>query len=254
MATGFEAKAAWVISALSRDLGITPQQAAGIVGQLGHESAGLQAINERNPVVPGSRGGFGWAQWTGPRRRQFEQWAQNQRLDPASDEANYGFLRHELTASPESAVVTAIKSAPDAETAGRIFTDQFLRPGIPAYASRSKWTQRAAGAIGGPVEAAGGGAGSEAGAGAQTAPAASPVATAATAATTPWWQTMAKSIGQAGAKGLAGYQAPAIGIKPLQEAARIDQGEVANFDPQTADLRRQQLAMAMQRLNSGRLF
>ena len=255
MATGFEAKAAWAISALVRDLGITPQQAAGIVGQLGHESAGLQAINEVNPTVPGSRGGFGWAQWTGPRRRQFEQWAQNRKLPVTSDEANYGFLLDELTAGPESAVVASIRSAPDAETAGRIFTDKFLRPGIPGYGSRSKWTQRAEGAIGGPVEAAGGGAGSDAPYQAPSAPAASPAAPVATAAAkTPWWQQMAKSIGSAGAKGMPAFQAPAVGIRPMQEAARIDQGDFPTIDPQAAELQRQQLAMAMQRLNSGSLW
>lgn len=139
----FTAKAPAVISRLSEDLEITPQQAAGIVGQLGHESEGLQAINERNPLVPGSRGGFGWAQWTGPRRRQFEEWAQAQGLDPSDDETNYGFLLHELKNTPESAVLEDIRGAPDAQTAGRVFTDKFLRPGIPGYESRSQWTDQA---------------------------------------------------------------------------------------------------------------
>ena len=46
--------------------------------------------------MAGSRGGFGWAQWTGPRRREFEAYAKENNLDPKSDEANYGFLVHEL--------------------------------------------------------------------------------------------------------------------------------------------------------------
>lgn len=132
-----------VIQRLSRDLNITPQQAAGIVGQLGHESAGLQAINEYQPVVPGSRGGFGWAQWTGPRRRQFESWAKNQGLDVADPEANYGFLIHELTNTPEKRALEAVRAAPDAISAGRAFTDTFLRPGTPAYKSRDSWVERA---------------------------------------------------------------------------------------------------------------
>ena len=114
-----------VIQRLSQDLNITPQQAAGIVGQLGHESAGLQAINEYNPVVPGSRGGFGWAQWTGPRRKQFESWAQNQGLNVTDPEANYGFLVHELTNTPEKRALDAVRAAPDAISAGRAFTDTF---------------------------------------------------------------------------------------------------------------------------------
>lgn len=139
----FDTKAASIIPRLAADLNLSPEQAAGIVGQLGHESEGLQAINERNPLVPGSRGGFGWAQWTGPRRRQFEQFAQSQGLDPSSDEANYAFLLNELQNTPEGAVLADLRQAPDAQTAGRVFTDKFLRPGIPGYGSRSKWTDRA---------------------------------------------------------------------------------------------------------------
>jgi len=131
------------IQRLSQDLRITPQQAAGIVGQLGHESAGLQAINEYQPVVPGSRGGFGWAQWTGPRRRQFESFAQQRQLEVTDPEANYQFLLHELTETPEGRVLDEIRQTPDAIAAGRLFTDRFLRPGTPAYESRDSWTQRA---------------------------------------------------------------------------------------------------------------
>lgn len=132
-----------VIQRLSADLDLTPQQAAGVVGQLGHESAGLQAINETNPVVPGSRGGFGWAQWTGPRRKAFESWATENKADVADPEANYQFLLHELKDTPEGRVLPALRAAPDAQAAGRLFTDQFLRPGVPAYDSRDSWTQRA---------------------------------------------------------------------------------------------------------------
>lgn len=80
---------------LSKDLNISTDAAAGIVSNLNAES-GLQGINERNPLIPGSRGGFGWAQWTGTRRTEFEAWARANGLDPASDAANYGFLVHEL--------------------------------------------------------------------------------------------------------------------------------------------------------------
>lgn len=80
---------------LASDLGISPTAASGIVSNLNAES-GIQGINEKNPVVPGSRGGFGWAQWTGSRRRDFEAWAAKRGLDPSSDEANYGFLVDEL--------------------------------------------------------------------------------------------------------------------------------------------------------------
>lgn len=143
MATPWEKLAPTYIRRLASDVKISPEQAAGIFGQLGHESAGLQAINEYQPVVPGSRGGFGWAQWTGPRRRAFESWAAENRADVADPEANYQFLLHELTATPEGRVLDAVREAPDAITAGRVFTQRFLRPGVPAYESRDSWVQKA---------------------------------------------------------------------------------------------------------------
>lgn len=66
---GFESKAQTYLPQLVKDLGITQVQAAAILGNLGHESAGLQPnINEKNPTVKGSKGGYGWGQWTGSRR------------------------------------------------------------------------------------------------------------------------------------------------------------------------------------------
>jgi hypothetical protein len=47
---------------------------------------------------------------------------------------------------------------------------------------------------------------------------------------------------------------PRSGGAPQPGAARIDQGDVPTIDPQQAEAQRQMLALAMQRLNSGRLF
>lgn len=132
-----------LVSDLSKDFQLTPEQAAGVVGQLGHESAGFGTMQEVDPTVPGSRGGYGYAQWTGPRRKQFEAWSAQNNLDPSSYEANYGFLKNELANSSEGTVLGDLRSAPDAMTAGRMFTDKFLRPGKPNYGSRDAWTQKA---------------------------------------------------------------------------------------------------------------
>lgn len=78
---------------LMADLNLTREQASGFSGNIGHES-GVQAIQEVNPKS--GRGGFGYAQWTGPRREEFEAFAKAQGLDVASDAANYGFLLKEL--------------------------------------------------------------------------------------------------------------------------------------------------------------
>src|SRR4051812_39577374 len=99
-ATGtWEQRGGWVVLALMRDLGLASEQAAGLVGNLGYESKSFTELQEDTPSVPGSRGGTGWAQWTGPRRVKFEVWCTAHGLAPTSDAANYGFLVEELNGS-----------------------------------------------------------------------------------------------------------------------------------------------------------
>jgi hypothetical protein len=127
---------------LKRVLGISDAAAAGIVGNLAHESNGFLQLQELDPLVEGSRGGFGFAQWTGSRREAFESWAQQNNLDPSSYEANVGFLVHELKNTSEGSVLTELEGAGDALEATKIFSDKFLRPGIPHMKSRLAWTQK----------------------------------------------------------------------------------------------------------------
>lgn len=132
--------AAKMVHDLQRDFGLPQHIAIGVVGQLAGETRGFQDMQEKNPTVPGSRGGYGYAQWTGSRRRQFEQFASDGGADPSSYQANYQYLRNELANTSESGVLDKMRNAPDAQTAGRIFTDTFLRPGVPNYGGRSRWT------------------------------------------------------------------------------------------------------------------
>ena len=133
---------------LQRDFGLSTAQAAGFVGNLAHESGDFKTMQEINPTVEGSRGGFGYAQWTGPRRRAFEAWASENGLDPTSYEANYGFLKHELTNTPEGAVIGRLRTAETPDDAARIVSERFLRPGIPHMDSR---IQRARNYYGNPM-------------------------------------------------------------------------------------------------------
>jgi len=126
---------------LQNDLGVSPAVAAGIVGNLAHETGGFQDMQEISPLVEGSRGGFGFAQWTGPRRVAFEKWADENNLDPSSYEANKGYLIHELKNTPEGRVLKDLAGVEDAQQAAQIFSDKFLRPGIPHTNSRLAWTQ-----------------------------------------------------------------------------------------------------------------
>lgn len=138
----------WLAEQLMRDYGLSPAAAAGFAGNLAHESGNFKTLQEISPAVKGSRGGFGWAQWTGPRRRQFESWSATNNLDPASREANYGFLKHELSDTPEGGVLAALRGVDDVPTATKIVSDKFLRPGIPHMSSRINKANQIAGGIG----------------------------------------------------------------------------------------------------------
>lgn len=52
----FRAKAPAIMAQLIRDFRITPVDAAAILGNLGHESAGLTILQEIKPTAPGSKG------------------------------------------------------------------------------------------------------------------------------------------------------------------------------------------------------
>lgn len=113
------------------DLRLTPAAAAGITGNFDAETGGFKHMQEIKPLIPGSRGGYGWAQWTGPRRVQFEAWTKQNGLDPASKEANYGFFKHEMMNTPEGKVLASLQGVEDPGQAASIFSDQYFRPGIP---------------------------------------------------------------------------------------------------------------------------
>jgi hypothetical protein len=123
------------------DLRMTPEQAAGVMGNLWHESGGFKQMQEIKPVS--GRGGFGWAQWTGPRRRQFEEFVKANNLDPASDDANFQFLKQELLTSERPAFET-LKRSGSLDQATTNFMGQpgdmsgFERPGVPALGARRR--------------------------------------------------------------------------------------------------------------------
>lgn len=140
MSEVFEAKCAVLGPQLMRDLRLTAEQAAGLIGNLGHESAGflhLQEIGRRH-----GRGGAGIAMWTGPRRHSFEAWCAQHGVSPASDAGNYGYLLHELKGAYASSV-TALQRCATLDQATRSFCNTFERPSVPAMFSRLGYARRA---------------------------------------------------------------------------------------------------------------
>jgi hypothetical protein len=135
----FKPRAVWAMRLLMADF---PQwgvdDAAAVLGNAGHESGGLMSLQEKNPTVPGSRGGYGWFQWTGSRRVSYEKYCERNGFDPADDLSNYKFLFLELKGS-ESRAIGEVAKAKTLEAKTRAFEASFERAGIKHYDSRIKW-------------------------------------------------------------------------------------------------------------------
>lgn len=140
--TLFDEKSPWIINLLMADFDLTVEEGAAILGNIGHECGGFLLFQEQKPTVAGSRGGFGWCQWTGPRRVAFEAYCKRNKLDPKSDKANYGWLFVELTTT-ENTAIPALKKAVGLEAKVRAFESKFERAGVKHYPSRYEWARKA---------------------------------------------------------------------------------------------------------------
>lgn len=124
--------------------GVPLPVAQGIVANMIAESGLKTDINEIAPLVPGSRGGYGLNQWTGPRRRQFEAYAAERGVSPSDLNAQLDFTLWELQ-NTESRAWNALQGVNDPIEAARIYSEQFLRPGIPNMDKRLSEAARIAG-------------------------------------------------------------------------------------------------------------
>jgi len=140
--TLFRTKAPGIMNLLMADFALDVESAAAILGNLGHESGGFRSLQELAPTVPGSAGGYGWAQWTGSRRRSYEAYCERNGYDAASDTANYKYLWVELKGEYQAAI-TAVKNAAGLMAKVQAFELAFERAGIKHYESRLTWAQRA---------------------------------------------------------------------------------------------------------------
>lgn len=130
------------IGRLMKDFDLDLLSAAAIVGNAGHESGGFKQLQEVKPLVKGSKGGWGIMQWTGPRRREAESYWDRNSMNPSSMDANYKFLWVELK-GPEGKVLNSLRNAKTLDEKTEIFSEVFLRPGIPHMDSRKVWAKRA---------------------------------------------------------------------------------------------------------------
>ena len=142
----FEERGGWVTRRLAADFNLTLEQAAGLVGNLGFESGGFEELREIGQ--PEGVGGYGWGQWTASRRVSFLAWAQAQKLDWRSDEANFGYLCSELRGAYHD-VIVALLRCQTVEQATWSVGQTYERPGgttpsnLPGYEGRLHWATRA---------------------------------------------------------------------------------------------------------------
>lgn len=141
----FNKWAPWMMEKLQADFKISVESSAAIVGNGGLESGGFQSLQEIKPMVPGSAGGYGIMQWTGPRRRLYEAYCARNNLDPKDMKTNYAFLFVELTGAEGKGgkVIQRVEAAKSLADKTEVFMKEFLRPGIPHLDQRVVWAKRA---------------------------------------------------------------------------------------------------------------
>ena len=122
------------------DFSLGIDDAAAVFGNLGHESLGFTTLQEMKPLVPGSLGGYGWAQWTGPRRREYEAYCKRTGKNAAAHDTNYAFLFVELKGSEKTALAK-LRAANGLEAKTIAFERAFLRAGIKHDDKRLAWAR-----------------------------------------------------------------------------------------------------------------
>ena len=115
------------LRSLMLDRGLPDYVADAFLMNFEDESGFDPGINEIDPIVEGSRGGYGLYQATGPRRRAYEEFAKMRGAALDDPEAQIDFMIYELE-GPERAAAESIFAAPDTRSAAIAIARDFLRP------------------------------------------------------------------------------------------------------------------------------
>ena len=119
--------------------GFSDTQAAATVGHLMVESDNFKALEEYSPNAYGTKG-YGHLQWTNAggsnRRTNFEQYVKNNNLNPASFEANSGFLLSEMQGNhgqhwTGGGSLDGFKGTQGLEQSVSYLQNNYIRPGVP---------------------------------------------------------------------------------------------------------------------------
>lgn len=127
---------------MMRDLTLDSIKVAGFFGNMAVESDQFRALQEYKPTIKGSKGGWGWVQWTGPRRRQFDAFAKSEGYALDDEEAFYQFLLHELQTT-ERGALAAVRKTTTVDEAAEVVMKRYERPGIPHLDKRKQYAREA---------------------------------------------------------------------------------------------------------------
>jgi hypothetical protein len=142
----FEDKVRKYNERMKKDLQLNDVHTCGIWGNMYTETGGFKHLQELKPVVKGSRGGYGWMQWTGPRRKKYEAWAQARGLNVADDETNYLYFVQE-TLTDEWKSLAQLRKTTTLDASTETFAKLNLRPGVLNLKHRLEGSRKAADAL-----------------------------------------------------------------------------------------------------------
>lgn len=140
-----------LVDHLQKELGITKNQAVGIVGNLMHESAGLNPgmnqgmrIGEPSKNMADDNGnGYGLAQWGGVRKQGLIDLAAKEGIPASSEKANVDYLVHELKGD-YSGVIDALKTTKSVQAATESIASNYEKPSDPQMQSRLDYANQIA--------------------------------------------------------------------------------------------------------------
>lgn len=109
--------------------GWSPEQAAGLVANIQHESGfNHQAVGDKGMS-------YGLGQWQKDRRTGFNKFA-NKPIEKSSFEDQLGYVHHELTAGNEKTAGEMLRKVNDPHTAGGLISNLYQRPRNNEYNNR----------------------------------------------------------------------------------------------------------------------
>jgi len=232
--------------------GVPEHVARGVVMNFQDESGLNTGIQEQAPLS--GRGGFGLAQWTGPRRVALEQFAQSQGKSIDDPDLQLDYFMSE-NAGPEAAAWQQVMAAPTAQDAAVAFVNKWERPAKEHAASRSaKYTNASDSPSEGGSRFGGTGLDAANPVDPSTAKPASPYKLQPQVAKTDMDKYGKAASGALG--GFAGMSAPTMGSGGAAPRQMAPQSIPTEAMPIVAGggMDRNAMAMLMARLNSGQLW